>query len=416
METAEQVLSRCPMTLDGAELSSYTVVYGVEETGYLREFAEWIRDAIGAVCGAEPALVGDDHPAVAREILVGCTNRPETAALAAESGLGRLSYRMGMKNGKYVIAGSGLYTVMRAVELLRQRILSAGPLSEETEGEDLNGARVPHADGSDLRVMSHNIMAVRHAKTWFREGNMPMAPKRVEILQAVLDAYCPDVVGYQEACDGWRDTLEKELDPLIWGFMNPGRSDGSNGETIFVYNKNRLTLLEGGPISYPEYAYTSRVVYAKFALKTDPEKQFLVFNTHWAGNARNTEDQMALTANMEKDFMAALIRRMVEEHGGIPAFTTGDYNTFYLADHYHSFMEISGLTDSFELAKSAGTTVNICGGCSRRSGNRSETPLSESIDHLFCSKQTRVLRYETVTGLAINELSDHSPRYIDVAW
>lgn len=411
------------IVIGNTDIGKFSIVYQIEETGHVKEFAEWIGAAIEAACGISLPLFSDDAPLLVHEILVGNTNRPESQEFFKLYNTDLLHYHFGLHGQKYTIVGGGMFSLMKAVEHFIEQYLQEDGATTVIQADEVvsnvheNGT-VAHANGSLIRIMTHNIMAVRHAKHWFHESNPPTAPKRIEIIQAVLRAYTPDVVGYQEACDGWRQTLAAELDPSVWGIFDPGRADGSNGETIFIYNKNRLKLIDAAPVAYPEYAYNSRIVWAHFACLAHPEKQFLIYNTHWAGHAAKPDTEQGLAANMEKDAMAKLIFDMRREHGGIPAFTTGDYNTYYQADRYFSFREISGLTDSFDLAREAGDGVlqNICGGCSRRGGDRDATPLSESIDHIFCPHDTKIHRYETVTGYRVNELSDHSPRYVDVSF
>ena len=411
--------SQKKIELNGVDLSKFTIVYENEESGYLKEYAHFLRDSVRQTYLVDLPVCSDQTAPVEHEILIGNTNRSETRAFVEKNQVDYLEYDIGMQDDKLCIVGGGIYSVKRGVIRFVNKYLNSTSKEISLTEKDLlkredMGAIVPHAEGSELRLMTYNLMTTHYSAFWFGDDT-PGALERIEILQALLVAYTPDVIGVQEACADWRAALASSLDSEKWGICDPGKGS-SNGETFMIYNKQTVRVVEVKNIDYPFYSYTSRIAYAEFEMISNPEKHFLFFNTHWAGNGHITDNDMAKVADQQMEFMSQLVKNTRAEKGNIAAFTTGDYNTLYDSVRYNAYMEKSGLTDTFLIAKKSGNAINEIGGFGQPGSDRTNTLLANAVDHIFCPAETKVWRYETVTKYRITDLSDHTPRYADVSW
>ena len=396
------------------DLKDFVIVYENDTEGLYKGYAEMLRSTVFSSYGADLSVVSDETAPTANEILIGKPNRTEATEFCNVQDIQPLEYCMGLHNGKYVITGSGAFSVRIAVQrFINEYLLTISNEVKISEGQVLSkeyySGVVEHAENSDARVMTLNMMAEYHAANAYGDSVLP--PRlRCEVLESILDAYSPDVIGMQECSPLWRELMADRLDPNVWGIIDPGRSDGSNGETIIVYNKQRLTLKDGGSISYPSAAENSRICWGYFELKSDSTKQFVLLNTHWSWAS-------ATVADMEMEFMAKTAKEKSAAYGNIPVFCTGDFNTKWDSDRYNAFCEKSNLVDSFNVAKTNGKTVNEVGGYGNPGDeSRKNTTYKNAVDHIFCPSTATVHRYQTVVDNRMVDLSDHAPRYADLSW
>ena len=68
-------------TLEGVNLSEYTLVYDADALDYTLRAVSYLRDELRRITGATLPVITDAEPAVAHEIVVGETNRPISATL-----------------------------------------------------------------------------------------------------------------------------------------------------------------------------------------------------------------------------------------------------------------------------------------------------------------------------------------------
>ncbi|MBQ8849079.1 MAG: hypothetical protein IJ011_01945 [Clostridia bacterium] len=393
-------------------MNGFTVVYAEERGGFLKRCAEKLCRAAKEIKGLDLCAVSDTEAPVEHEILIGNTNRAETAKFKEGVTLGPLEYRMGLESGKYVIVGDGLMSVSYGVDRFISEFLSEE--GREMSGEVITESKfdgcVERPEGTDLRIITANLMFEKWARiSYGEEGFMPNYV-RAEAFRIMLDAYKPDVLGLQECSPDWHGILADTVESKDWGFVAPGKVDDSNGETILCYNKNTVTFVNGGHISYPEFAQTSRICSGLFQLKDGTGRKFLFYTTHWSWNRPEIAD-------MEMRFYSDTVNRMRAENGGIPAFCTADFNTGYRSERYLGFVERADLADTFDIAKENGATVNEIFAFGRPGDDsRGSAPYAEGVDHIFGPKDMRVYRHETLLKNRMVDMSDHTPRCADVAW
>ena len=393
-------------------MNSFTVVYADEKGGFLKRCAEKLCRAAKEAKGLDLCAVSDAEKAMPYEILIGNTNRAETAKFKEGVTLGPLEYRMGMENGKYVIIGDGLMAVSYGVDRFISEFLSEGV--RELDGEIIAESRfdgcVERSEGTDLRIITANLMFERWAKASYgEEGFMPNYV-RAEAFRILLDAYQPDVLGLQECSPDWHAILADTVESKDWGLVAPGKVDDSNGETILCYNKNTVTFVFGGHIPYPEFAQNSRICSGLFQLKDGTGRKFLFYTTHWSWNRPEVAD-------MEMRFYSETVNKMRAENGGIPAFCTADFNMGYRSERYLGFVERASLVDTYDIAKENGATVNELFAFGRPGDDsRGTSPYAEGVDHIFGTEGIRVHRHETILKNRMVDMSDHTPRCADVSW
>ena len=394
-------VSHTRISVGDNDLKDYTIIYSAESTGYLRRKAVYLQEEIEKSYGVRlPIGLDTETEETELEILLGYTNREESTVFKNKHDPDTVEYYAGMEGDKFVITGGGYYAIClgiqqfvniyvmcipKEVEIPAARVLSKAYLNTSQ----------PLSDGAELRVMTLNIMAEYHAANSYGEYGFVPNAVRLEMLTAMLDMYAPDVIGMQEASPNWRKLLAENLDSNVWGMVDPGKVDGSNGETIIIYNKTKLTLEEGGHISYPFAAQTSRICYARFSFIEKPEKEFLFYTTHWSWSDETIADN-------EMEFYASTVKKMREENGGIAAFCTADFNDPRVCDRMTAFGQNSGLVDTYGIASESKTLVKEVG-----VGN---------VDHIYAPAETEVYRYEMLDGAIMSDMTDHFAKYADVSW
>ena len=192
------------LTLDGNPIDKYVVVYGKDTTAG-KTVAQSVVDVIASATGIYLPIVSDKEAAVDCEILAGKTNRPESAGVES---LANLSYKVSLQSGKLVIDCLSAETGDAAVRKLYASKMSSGGKVELTSGELCEGTlliepEMPMTAGSDLRIITYNILTEKWGGT--------ETSARAEYFGAFLDVYKPDIVGVQEVCDKWRKYMPDRI-------------------------------------------------------------------------------------------------------------------------------------------------------------------------------------------------------------
>lgn len=393
------------------DLKQFTIVYEEESEALIKEYAQMLRDAVVGAYGVTLPMVGDKSSEETKyEILVGNTNRAESEIFSEAQGRELLKYDIGAQGTKYVIVGAGYFSTKCAVQRFTNTYLYS--LSEQVliptetvlSKADFVG-EVAHAEGSDLRLMTLNVMSEVYAMTYYGE-DPPTPPERIEIIEALLKAYSPDLVGLQEMTPWWQETFAKYLDSDEWGIYSATTNDLAHA---ILYHKSTVTLLESQTTPYySDGSQRAWMVWGKFRVKSS-EEEVLFSSTHW----HPTDDTIK---DYEASKLAETVVRLRQENANIPIFCTGDYNTSYGHARYQEFLETSGLKDTFDIAKAAGKTVNEVNGNGTPGMVRGNRPYTSNVDHIFCESYVTVGRYESVLENQITNLTDHAPRYADVSW
>ena len=235
-----------------------------------------------------------------------------------------------------------------------------------------------------ITVMSFNV---RQSKAKEADPNNSWSNRKDACLEMLMQTM-PDVVGFQEVQmgDQWpffRDGMHESHDGYAIG-----RRDGNvKGETSgFLYNRNKLTLLEHGTfwlsetpgepsLSFDEKYYRS-ATWGIFKVAKS-HKHFLYVNTH-----------MGLTYKSQVEGFKVILAKLSEINpNGYPVVITGDFNV--PIDH-DAFAEARQTMDNaMEVAQKK---VNADAPTYNAWGNELKYAI---VDHIWISKDIKCLVYVT---------------------
>lgn len=234
-------------------------------------------------------------------------------------------------------------------------------------------------------------------------------PKRIEMVNGLLQFHEPDIFGLQEALHEQILDIKKELPNYEW--FGVGRDDGNKaGEFApLFYNKSKFILIEKGHFWLSENcdepglgwdaACTRIVTWGKFQSKVSG-KQFFVFNTHF--------DHVGDEARKNS---AILIRDRIEEmtyKNNLPVILTGDFNL--TPDQLPISLLKKYLSDSRDVSEEP-----AYGPVGTFNGFKWDAPFENRIDYIFVNNSVKVLKYATLTDNKEQRWpSDHLPVFVKV--
>ena len=394
-------------TVEGKDLRDFTIVYAKAKPGYDRA-AERLQQDISERYGYMLPIVADTKSEpVADEILIGPTNRAESTAFYAKYEFPNLTYHIGVEGGKFIIAGAPYSCLQGANRFCTTYLYSSGKDVALKTGDHLTDslidtASVPLTEGADIRIMTANILA--EFKSWSNTYEITPVYERIEIFAALMEVYKPDVIGIQEVTPHWHETIPQYLGDT-YEIIYTKTPDGLVNYSTILYDKTKYDLVDSGVTYFTTEGKNNirLVTWGVFSSKTSDIK-FSVFNSHWCWDTEEHNRQQALEESQ-------LIKKVTEKYP-YPYFCTADYNTKQDSANYKYFMELTGAVDAKYAAKDAGTLLNVAGGCANLGEARPSG--GNSIDHIFMTPECRVLAFATVLDNAIQDLSDHSPKYADI--
>ena len=255
------------------------------------------------------------------------------------------------------------------------------------------------AEGSDIRVMTSNILAER----WVDGRPYPTTSQRAEIYAALLAVYQPNLVGAQETDMPWVEVLPYYLDVLknVHGIdytWIENRYEHLANLTSLLYRAEQFELLESG---MQEYSYVNHTNYKIRVLAwgvfrdKSTGRQFALINTHCDGKTEYSPIEVA----EEK----ALIDRLDGKYQNLTFFCTGDYNN-HVNNGIENFKTATGFIDSKEAADANGVLAN----------HNTGIPLDFYIDHVYTNlNPDAVKHWETIESNLTSSMSDHLPQYGD---
>lgn len=377
------------MNRNDIKLEKYSIVYASKTPG-LDQSAEYLQKKLIEATSHTLEIHSDNEPKASEfELLIGCTSRHESAEFTE-----LMKYAISFEGGKIVLGCGGQFSANHVIDLFVEMI--ANDDIKPIGGSLLELEKQPYAYGSNLRVMTANILAQR----WIC-GGRPYITVRAEIYAAILAAYAPDMIGVQETDDPWNEFFPYYIDILREKYgLNYGWTCNRYGElsilTSIMYNKDKFDLLES---DMQEFSYMNSTKYKLRVLSSavfegvNDKKKYLVVNTHWSGTKEDVYTQ--INAGIE------VVEHFKKKYGIKNFFCTGDYNMHKYG--FNEYKEETGYLDAKEVAEESGTLVNH--NCGIREGMY--------IDHIFHTPGLKVLCYETIDKNHTGVLSDHLPQYGD---
>lgn len=381
----------------GESIGKYTIIYA-DKNNF--ELVEKFRNDIASKCGYVLDIGLDTEIDESKfEILIGDTNRKESQSTSTPT---YLHYSVTLSGSKLVIKAGGEHSLKNMFSsLLYNLIKGKKEIAMEAdyafEGnlytDELDSSK---PEDSDLRIMSCNILAEFESWTANTELN-PYLPVslRKEILFSALDYYQPTVIGFQELTTAWYKAIEEYRDFDKWELIKPKNPNRNDGEYVFstvMYRKDLYTLVDSGMTFYSKHNNARCRCYTWVILKDkETGKEFCFASTHWDGSGR------------EHGFLqAAEFSAFVNEmKNRCPVFTTGDFNANEITDEFKKFIADSDIYDAKYAAKNK---VNDIGSWH----NFTKTDISwGSCDHITATKDTTILKYQSLYKNEIYMASDH---------
>ena len=298
------------MTIDGAEISDYRIVYPENGTGLEKLLATKLQKAIADACGDLLEVVTDATGADGtQEILIGKTNR--SVLLGELDGVTDGSGYTALEGGSVVLCGNNALGNATAVDAF----LGCFAQAESAESMALqipSGLHSAERENGAMSAMTFNVFV----------GDMTAA--RMERVVENIVRYLPDTVGLQECSVQWRNYITKELSDY-YAYVGIGRENGDTGEACgILYAKDKFNLIETGTkwltstpdevSQLPGAEYLRVYTWVTLERKTDGV-QFMHLNTHLdtaGSDIRQTE--------------AAMLVEFLYEHRDLAIVMTGDFN------------------------------------------------------------------------------------------
>ena len=400
-------------SIAGVSLEKYRIVYS--DKNDLKKLNNLVSK-IAVRTGYHLDLVSDiaSEPSP-YEILIGNTNRPESASVETPA---FLHYTIQTVNRKLVVKAGGEHSYIRLLEDLADIITKDASVITMNDSYVLNGDFLDDpcnwsvAEETDLRILSANLMAQRqsYAVEAFK-SNFDFS-RRCEILFSALEFYDPTVVGFQECCLEWRNAIKSyqsyEKQWQLLEFDNPNLPDDIDNKVYntILFRKDLFELTDSGMEYYSEFDNERCRCYVWAILKVKATGQkFCFVSTHWTGGNGSINGETAETVRQVAE-LTAFVNEMAMTY---PVFTTGDFNRNEYTNAIKTFLADTNSADSMYAAN---TRLNVLGSW-HDWGKASHS--AGSADHITALKsKSEVLQFET---LVYNEqiwASDHAWLMADV--
>ena len=341
------------------------------------------------------------------EILIGDTNREDSNAVEKPD---PLNYSVTAVADKLVVKFGGAHSEALVLDSFYERVFGNSKELIMDGMFELHGNFYDDpcdssiAEGTDLRIMTANVLADLDGYNGIDENEFPFA-RRVEILYSALEYYQPTVVGFQEFCSSYYKALDEYEHKDEWellAFKGPIVKNENVFSTI-MFRKDMYTLLDSGMTYYSKYN-NGRCRCITWAILKDKSsgQEFCFVSTHWDG--ADTENTLTQSAEL-----TAFVNKIVAEKG-IPVFTTGDFNSNEWTKAFPALLKGTNSYDCMHADENVRENVE---GSWHDWGN--PTSSTGSCDHITSTKaDTQVLKFQT---LMYNEQiwgSDHAWLYADI--
>ena len=407
-DVMQSVIKEYPIskwTIGGNELKNYKIVYadGIDRTQILL-----LRNEIAKKSGWFLEVSSDkDAAPEAYEILIGDTNRPETASVEVPA----LNYVAKTVNGKLVVKWGGLHSYELLIKNLGSVVIP--DMNKVIMGEDYetfgdfydDPNNVQKAKDANIRIMDANVLAQLKDYNDIEAGFA--FDRRLEIFFSALDFYDPTVVGLQEFCKNWYEGIQRYQNIDKWEilkFQNPNLSSEFVLSTI-MYRKDLLTLVDSGMTYYSAFN-NGRCRCITWAVLRDNAtgKEFCFVSTHWDGGNGEIDGETENTW-VQVNELSAFVKEMAEKY---PVFTTGDFNRNEYTNAFKTYLSNINSVDAMYGAQQRLNKLGSYHGWGK------DTPSAGSCDHITATKDVTVLKFETLVYNQQIYASDHAWLMADI--
>ena len=384
-DNEETELQREPDTVYKQDLKSYTLVIPSKISTNLKAMAENLAETLDTSWKTEMKIVTDTAAEASEyEILLGETNRPETATFKSKIGEGQCGY--GVVGRKIVILGSEEAYTEKAVNIFLNLVVLA-TRSTAVKYMDTNHENIVDVEDM-ISVMSFNLR-VGHS------GSMQGSVSKL------LKTYMPDLLGVQEADSEWMGALTGRMGKNGYAAVGIGRdSDGTGERTAIFYRKDKFELIDHktmwltdtpDEVSKVEGSESRRIVTVATFKRLSDGKEFAYANTHLDNSTEAV-----------REVQMRYLDQHIKSFTDIPFMVTGDFNCTRSSTTYKIATEEFGYENCSILAPNARNRANatfVAGGIIDYCFRSSKEPFNPYL-YAVCT--------ETKNG---NVISDHYPLF-----
>jgi len=381
--------SEASLKINNVDISKFTIVIPEKFLGSDYRAAVYLKKHIFDIYGANLEIFTDAET-YEHEILIGSTKRTTAAAPATAHG-----YSADVKDGRIQLQAASVYAYDSLSAYLQTSFFN--PVTDKySDGYSIDkditaslkdGQEYTTKRDADMRIMFFNMWGNSTTSYGPRDQHQMLAAE-------IVNAYAPDVIGFQEFNNHNRDDGWWSMDSLLeaygyrevvefeyvrkWLDNKGGKhetgviSDGTrptNNFTPIFYNPKKLTLIKADFVPYGErneegyhLVDTGRGYNGYYMMHNDyfsksltwaifkdnaTGKQFGVLSTHF-WYASGTDGNNARIENAR--VVNATVASMREQYPELPIFVGGDFNCNLASDPYKKLTDEGGLVDVQTIA------------------------------------------------------------------
>lgn len=258
---------------------------------------------------------------------------------------------------------------------------------------------VPRTPGSDLRVLTFNLLA----ETWTKTNpsvQLCLQPRARLVIDFIRE-FAPDLIGLQEVGVEWYAALENSLEP--YRFIKEAAPE-HQGKVFcaLLYNSECYRQLDGGVFPFTDPRL--RCLHWALFENIQTGKRFILTNTHWD----LTPEKRMANAKQMVEYIAQL-----QEKYEVPVICTGDFNADTASTEFKQLLKIAKLQDAMVTAPHKEN--NRIASCYAPEYQAAPSRDEAQIDHILFSEKVSPLSARLILDETLLLASDHLPLITDFA-
>ena len=439
-ETTEAIPAELSISIAGTDISEYIIIHNGSKAA--SEAARELRAAISKAVGCTLQVKSHTAKETEHEILVGKTNRAESAEVRAAFSRPNLYYSVRTVGNKLVVMGEGTTTLEKLTEELSAYFVSLPTAPVAIEGEIISGDVISvldksgtnvieRAEGTDLRVFHWNMAAP------YLDPNVTTPPvvytdnvTRGQDIADMILQFMPDIITTNEFYASHNgntvffDAVMDELSEYYVCLESPydkdkpeAGADAIKGKTInsnIIYRKDiglevissswrystqKTSTSANNPMGYVYYHGSHTAVFSYKGQK------FILSTAHYADSRSSSQwaqEQLAAIADAQSAFASPL-----------PVILTGDLYTSFSSSSGSGYNYISskGYLDAQRNAL-VNANKNTAYGTFHKIGERQSNRISE--DFVWYTSELQALLFKVLSNQVSDDASDHYPVMADL--
>lgn len=440
-ETTEPIPEELSISIAGVDISEYIIVHNGSKAASAA--ARELRALISKTVGCTLQVKNHTAKETEREILIGKTNRAESAEVRASFPRPNVYYDVRVVGEKLVIMGEGRATLEKLTEELTSYFSTLKKAPTVFEGSIISGdilaeidknniSMAERAEGTDLRVFHWNMAAP------YLDPNVTTPPvvytdnvTRGEDIADIILQFMPDIITTNEFYASHNgntvffDAVLNELSEYYVCLDSPydkdkpeAGADAIKGKTInsnIIYRKDiglevvssawrystqKTNKSASNPMGYIYYHGSHTAVFSYKGQK------FILSTAHYADSRSSNQWAREQLAAVE-DAQAAL-------GTPVPVILTGDMYTSFnssSSDSGYNYLAAKGYLDAQRKAL-VNANKNTSYGTFHKIGERQTNRISE--DFVWYTEEIQALCFKVLANKISDDASDHYPVMADL--